>query len=119
MINVEKVVIDYLTEKLDIPVDAEIPNNEPQSANPDEFVVVESTSGTYDHNSKLGNHSLVVQAYAQSRAQASNIAIDVADKLTDIADGDNAICKADVGVPYNFSDEFIRYQLTLDLISQG
>lgn len=108
--NAEKIVIDYLTSKGFSNVFAEIPNPRPEN-----MIVLETTGGTYANNSTVAEVDLAVQAYSTTRFQASSLALSVHEKLITMADEVSNVATCEVGVPYNWTDDCPRYQMTLKI----
>ena len=109
MVNVEAEIIAFLTEALDpVPVYADVPK-----VKPGEFVTVElagGDSGMFDQSA-----TLIIQSWAQTRYDASELARIVNEVLFDAADADNGIAHVTCNHPYNYPDDMPRYQMVAEV----
>lgn len=116
---IEKIVLDYLKEKMDIPVFMEIPSNPPVS-----FVLIEKTgSGLVNH---IYNATIAIQSYSDSLYNAAQLNDDV--KKVMLGNGHSYddgivstmhVARCDLNSDYNATDttnKRYRYQAVFDLI---
>lgn len=111
---IEKTVLDYLTEALDVPVYMQEPlNPRPDEAN--SFVVIEKTgSGREDH---LYTATLAIQSYAPTLYEAASLNELVKEAMFDIATLDS-VSDSKLNSDYAFikvSTKQPRYQAVFDL----
>lgn len=112
--DIEQIVIDYLTEHIDVPVYAEVPNPRPPS-----FVTVERTGGPHK-SIGLDQPLVAVQAWAKTRVEASELAYEVDAVLFSLQDEDLRVTYVDRNSFYNYPDEETntnRYQLVYDMMT--
>lgn len=112
MVNVEQILIDYLIPLLPgVTIAADVPNPRPEK-----LVTIERTGGGAD-SIVLDRPALMVQCWAKSRVEASNLAYEVDALILDIDHAD--ICKIDRTGLYNFPDEKgnPRYQITYSAVA--
>lgn len=108
---IEKIVKDYLTEKLNIPVYMEIPKNPIYP-----YVVVEKTGSS--GNGLIFDAMIVVQSYADSLFNAATLNELVKSKMLEIITLDE-VSKCELNSDYNYSDttkKEYRYQAVFDLV---
>ena len=111
--NIETKIIDYLKKK-GFQVYANVPSNRPAS-----FVTVERTGGSHD-SVVIDRPTVAIQAWADKRLSASELAYSVRDALSEMVSETN-ICKASINSIYNFPDPVSgvsRYQMIIDFIVQ-
>lgn len=108
---IEKIVLDYLSTALDIPVCLEIPENPP-----DIFVLMEKTGSS--RSNRVSRATLAVQSWAKSMADAAALNEAVKETMDNITDLDG-ICSCQLNTDYNFTDtttKHYRYQAVFDLV---
>ena len=109
---IEKIILEYLLEKLDVPCYLEIPGNPPLS-----FVTIEKT-GSSEENHVISS-IVAVQSYAGSMVGAIELNEMVKDAMYGITDLDS-IAACDLNSDYNFTDTVskrYRYQAVFDIKS--
>lgn len=114
MFDVEAALIAWLPDKVGVPCYADVPKDRPS-----EFVTVERTGGEAGLGADRPN--LAVQAWAETRLDASNLAAKVKDALIldswEIAE----VCKCSVTSVYNFADpssRMARYQIDVSMVTR-
>lgn len=108
--TIEQIVITYLNEKLNVPVKAEVPKEQPQT-----FVLVEKTSGS--ETNLIRNATIAIQSYSDSLYKASELNETVKSAMDEITE-ENSISKCSLNADYNFTDtstKSYRYQAVYDL----
>lgn len=108
---IETILIDYLTEALNVPVYMEVPENAPEN-----FVVLEKTGSSRSNHIEAA--TVAVQSYAPSLYGAAQLNQQVKDAM------EAAIALDDMGrvslnTDYNFTDtttKRYRYQAVFDII---
>lgn len=108
---IEKIVLDYLTEKLEIPVFMEIPERPPQC-----FVIIEKTSG--GSRNRIDSATLAIQSYAETMLEAAKLNERVKAAMQDITDRDD-VSAAKLNSDYNYTDtstKRYRYQAVYDFV---
>ena len=108
---IEKIVLDYLNEKLSVSCYMETPENPPKS-----YVLIEKTSG--GEGNMIKSATLAIQSYAETLAKAATLNEEVKEVLRDIAELDS-ISKAKLNSDYNFTDtstKKYRYQAVFDFV---
>lgn len=108
---IEKIILDYLTEKLDVPVFVEIPNNPP-----DAFVLVEKTGS--GRTNKINSATVAVQSYGASMYSAALLNEAVKNAMEEIVIVSD-VSKSSLNSDYNFTDttsKKYRYQAVFDLV---
>lgn len=107
---IEKVIYDYLSRELSVPVYTEIPANPPKT-----FVVFEKTSSGRENY--IDSSTIAVQSYADSLFNAASLSATVKGVMLDIITLDEvASCR--LNSEYNFTDTQMkkyRYQAVYDL----
>lgn len=107
---IEKIVLDYLSNKLDVSVYMEVPKDI------DTFLLVEKTgSGQRD---RIYEATIAVQSYAKTMYEAACLNQMVKDAMNDIIEL-NEICRVRLNSDYNYTDiesKHYRYQAVFDLI---
>lgn len=108
---IEKVVLDYLSEKLQVPVYMEEPEEKQES-----FVVIEKT-GSGKRNG-IFSATLAVRSYAASMLEAAELNEQVKEKMEEITELDD-VSSGKLNSDYNYTDtrtKRYRYQAVYDLI---
>lgn len=108
---IEKVVQDFLTEALTVPVFMEEPEKPPES-----YIIIEKTSGGTIGQIKAA--TLAIQSYGTSMEQAARLNEELKERMEDIED-QNPISRARLNSDYNFTDtstKRYRYQAVYDFI---
>lgn len=108
---IELIVLNYLSEALDVPVIMEVPEKPPER-----FVVLEKVgSGVSDH---INTAMLAVQSYASTLYEAALLNEQVKQAMEAIITLD-AISRCALNSDYNYTDtasKRYRYQAVFDLI---
>lgn len=110
--NIEASIRSYLREN-GIPAEVFVPR-----PRPDMFVSIERTGGNLS-NVVLDHPMIVIQSWAQSRYEASELAYRVDHLMGSISDNDPHICDCKRNSLYAFPDpesEQPRYQAVYDLV---
>lgn len=108
---IEKIVIDYLHDQLDVDVKAEVPADYTGGA----LLIVELLGASYDD--RLPGAVIAVQSYAPSLLGAAQLNADVIDKMLEITTLDS-VSFCGLNSAYNFTDEETgryRYQAVFEL----
>jgi hypothetical protein len=108
---IEKTVLNYLSEKLTVPVYMEIPENKE-----DEFVVLEKTGSS--RSEKINTAVFAIKSYAQTLVGAAELNEKVKAAMDEIISLDE-ICSASLNSDYDFTDSAskqYRYQAVYDII---
>ena len=108
---IEKIVLDYLSEKLDVDVCMEYPQKQTSS-----FVLIEKTGGSETDN--LKSATIAIQSYASTLYNAALLNENVKTALRNIIEL-NSISKCSLNSDYNFTDtetKQYRYQAVYDFI---
>ena len=111
--NIETKIIDYLKKK-GFQAYANVPSSRPAS-----FVTVERTGGSHD-SVVIDRPTVAIQAWADKRLSASELAYSVRDALIGMVSEVN-ICKVSINSIYNFPDlesGVSRYQMIIDFVVQ-
>ncbi len=108
---IEKIVLDYLNETLNVNAYMEIPNENETS-----FVVIEKTgSGERNH---IFDATIAVQSYGETLYEAALLNEEVKTAMDNIIELDE-VCSCDLNSDYNFTDtttKQYRYQAVFDLV---
>ena len=108
---IEKIILDYLTSNLNVPVFPERPEHEPER-----YVLIEKTgSGKKDH---INRATIALKTYAESMYEAANLNEIVKEKMEDIIN-ECDISKSELNSDYPFTDvtsKRYRYQAVFDLV---
>ena len=107
---IEKTVLDYLNEKMEVPVYMERPE-QPES----EYVLVEKTSGRRSNH--IGSATIALQSYAGSLLLAAELNEEVIAAMEEIVSLDEII-GVSLNSTYNFTDtsrKQYRYQAVYDI----
>lgn len=108
---IEKIVYDYLSNALDVPVRME---EEPDA--PEVFVRIEKTGG--GKREHIYTATLAVQSYAGSLFAAAELNEKVKKAMDDIVTLDE-VCRSALNSDYNYTDtatKRYRYQAVYDLV---
>jgi len=109
---IEKIVRDFLDDRLDYPVYMEVPKG---VTLPSEFVVVEKTgSGMVNH---LKSATFAIQSYAGSMYRAASVNEEVKEAMDSLIMLD-AVSRSALNSDYNFTDtqkKQYRYQAVYDI----
>ncbi|MEG2652220.1 MAG: hypothetical protein RSA17_01480 [Ruthenibacterium sp.] len=107
---IEKILLDYLSAALPVPVRMEIPEKPPPS-----FVILEKTGG--GRKNGINTATIAIQSYAGTMLAAAGLNEAIKFAMDDVADL-WAICKAELNSDYNFTDtasKRYRYQAVYDI----
>lgn len=108
---IEKIVIQYLSDRLEVPVCAERPEN-PE----DSYVIVEKTGG--GKRNGICTAMIAVQSHAKSMlgaAELNELVKDTMENIITLSD----VSKCSLNSDYNFTDtqtKEYRYQAVFDLV---
>ncbi len=108
---IEKVVLEYLTERLSVPVWMEEPEKPPCS-----YVLIEKTGG--GKSGPLKTATLAIQSYGKTLERAAELNETMKSEMENIADQD-PISRAELNSDYNYTDpdtKRYRYQAVYDFI---
>lgn len=108
---IEKIVLDYLSEKLNKPVYMETPSNPPTS-----YVLLEKTGSSRENH--IDRATFAIQSYDESLYKTALLNDAVKRAMDDIIELDN-ISKSSLNSDYNYTDttnKKYRYQAVYDLI---
>ena len=108
---IEKIVLDYLNDALNVPVYMEMPENKP-----DRFVLIEKTGSSRENHIDFA--TITIQSYAGSLYYAAALNEDVKQAMDDIIALDT-VSSAELNSDYNFTDtetKKYRYQAVYDLV---
>lgn len=108
---VEKLLLDYIEQKLDTPCFMEVPETAP-----DTFIVIEKTSGSCLN--RLYSSTFAIQSYAPSLLEATELNYKLLDIMPDFAFFDSTITGCRLNSNYNFTDtatKRYRYQAVFDI----
>lgn len=108
---IEKIILDYLGTKLDVPVYMERQKTEPKK-----FVIIEKTGSS--RTNMIDSSTVAIQSYATTLYQAAALNEAVKDAMEDIVEED-AIVKVSLNSDYNYTDtteKIYRYQAVFDLV---
>ena len=107
---IEKIVLDYLNEKIDVDCYMEAPKNKTT------FIIIEKTGSRQDD--RIFEATIAIQSYAKSMYKASELNEKVKAAMLDITEL-NEICRCRLNSDYNYTDietKQYRYQAVYDLI---
>ena len=107
---IEKTVMDYLKDSLNIEVYGEFPENPPET-----FLVVEKTGGRREE--MIDFATIAIQSYAKSLYSAAELNLQVKAAMEDVVDLPT-VCAADLNGDYNFTDlsmKRYRYQAVYEI----
>lgn len=111
---IEKVVLDYLSGALSVPVLLEVPENQPET-----FIVVEKTGSSREN--RVNRSTLAVQSYAATLYNAAALN-ELVKHAMDGLSGLPQVGSARLNSDYNFTDagsKQYRYQAVYDLTHYG
>lgn len=112
MFNVEKEIIEFLNNQ-GFETFADVPNPRPEN----DFLTVERTGGQ-DINVALDNPSIAIQCWSNSRYNASQLALDVAEVMQLLCSSSKMVTRCRQTSLYNFPYEDIpRYQIMYDVVN--
>lgn len=109
---IEKVLRDYLLERLNVPVYLEIP----KKGAPDTYVVFEKTGGGITNH--IRSSTFAFQSVAPSLSQASALNDEVIAAMEEALELPE-IARSQLNSDYNFTDpekKYYRYQAVFDLV---
>lgn len=108
---IEKIVYDYMSEVLPVPVCLEVPENPPER-----FVLLEKTgSGVENH---IYSATIAVQSWAETLFEAAELNEQVKATMDGIVQLPE-ICRCRLNSDYNFTDtatKRYRYQAVFDIV---
>lgn len=107
---IENVILNYLSDHLDVPVSMEVPKTMPSA-----FVVIEKTSA--GRTNYIDSSTLAIQSYGDSLLQAAELSSQVKDAMYNSIQL-NEVSRCELNSEYNYTDESIkkyRYQAVFDL----
>lgn len=107
---IEKIVYDYLSETLSVPVYLEMPEKAPS-----ELVIIEKTGSSRDNF--IDYATIVIQSYSDTLFNTATLNETVKSKMFDIIEL-ASISRCDLNADYNFTDDELkryRYQAVFDL----
>ena len=102
---IEKTVLDYLAEKLDVPVYMEVPEKVPSK-----YVLVEKTGGGVENY--VFSATIAIQSIASTLAEAAELNLKAINAMMNIVN-ERDVSRAEYGSDYNFTDittKEYRYQ---------
>lgn len=108
---IEKIVLDFLSDRLFVPVWMELPPNPPEC-----FVLLEKTGGRVEEG--LGYATLAVQSYGPALWDVLQLNQRVKDTMEQL-DELPSICRVELNNDYHFSDPATkrrRYQAVFDVV---
>lgn len=109
--TIEQIAIGYLATQFNIPVVAEVPENEPA-----EYIVVEKTGGGIVN--RIRNATLAIKSVSTSLLDAAELNDAVVAAMQEIVTLDT-VMKCELNSDYNYTDtrtKRYRYQAVFDLI---
>ncbi len=108
---IETIILEYLSEKLDVPVYMEEPDDRP-----DTYVTIEKTGSS---RTNLINHAtLAIQSYAATMHEAAQLNETVKEVL-DASIELSSVSRAELNSDYNYTDtstKRYRYQAVYDFV---
>ena len=111
---IDKTVLDYLTERLQVPVYMEMP----EKNTPGMFVLVEKTGGS--RRDQISSAMMAIQSYGESLYTAANLNEQVKLVMQYLPEKDDvASCR--LNNDYNFTDtstKRYRYQAVYDIVHE-
>ena len=109
MNNIESIVIEYLANKLEVPVYKDVPKDRPNT-----FVTVENTGGFVDNSIETAN--VAIQNWSDTEYNASELSILVAETLAQAPYFVSKILHVNNNLPYSYSDgSGHRYQFISEI----
>lgn len=113
--NIEERIIAYISERAGVEAFAIVPDG---TRAPERFCTVELTGTNSENYGLLNRRSVTVQSWAQTRDDASNLALSVDACILGMRDHVDDVCAASRESLVNFPDENSkrgRYQATYQL----
>lgn len=107
---IEKIVMDYLNDSLEVPAYMEIPENKPER-----FILMEKTGGSVENF--IYSATLAIQSYAKTLYEAATLNEEVKKAMDGIIVLDSVL-SSKLNSDYNFTDtetKEYRYQAVYDL----
>ena len=107
---IEKIVLDYLTDKLDTTVDME------RREQTIPFVIIEKTAGGREN--LLNNATIAIQSYGNTLLEAAELNDKVKTAMYDITNELDKVTYASLNSDYNYTDtttKNYRYQAIFDI----
>lgn len=117
MIDIEELLVAYLSENLDIPVAADVPENTDEI---ESFISLERTGGHFD-SIVLDHPTVAIQCWATTRKYAKDLAYQVDSFIRAMPDVYYNVADVSRNSLYNFPDiktRKPRYQLVADFLIQ-
>ena len=111
---IEKIVLDYLTPRLSVPVLPEVPERPPER-----FVIVEKTGGGIEEG--LHTATLIVQSCAPQLLDALQLNEKAKAAMLEL-DALPDVCRVSLNNDYRFTDPTLkrrRYQAVFDIVYYG
>lgn len=109
---IEKIVLDYLKSKMDVPVVLEIP-----PAPPEKFVLIQKTGSSVENF--LYSSTLALQSYAASKYEAAVLNELVKSSMDALPAYVDDVTKSKLNSDYDFTDvtsKRYRYQAVYDVV---
>lgn len=109
---IEKIVLDYLKSKMDVPVVLEIP-----PAPPEKFVLIQKTGSSVENF--LYSATLALQSYAASKYEAAALNERVKSSMDALPASVDDVTKSKLNSDYDFTDvtsKRYRYQAVYDVV---
>lgn len=109
---IEKIVLDYLKSKMDVPVVLEIP-----PAPPEKFVLIQKTGSSVENF--LYSATLALQSYAASKYEAAALNELVESSMDALPASVDDVTKSKLNSDYDFTDvtsKRYRYQAVYDVV---
>lgn len=107
---IEKIVFDYLSQMLDVPVRTEKLGNVPE-----EYVLIEKTGSSVENH--INSSTIAIQSYSDTLYNAALLNDQVKQAMDHMAESTN-IYKSSLNSDYNFTDtntKQYRYQAVYDI----
>lgn len=107
---IEKIVLDYLSQSLSVPVRTEKVGNLPE-----EYVLIEKTGSSVENH--INSATIAIQSYSTSMYGAASLNEEVKKAMDHLADSTN-VYKSSLNSDYNFTDtqsKRYRYQAVYDV----
>lgn len=107
---IEKIVLDYLKNKLEVDCYMEVPKNKST------FILIEKTGSS--QNDRIFDATIAIQSYDTSMLKAAKLNEKVKEAMLDISDL-NEICRCRLNSDYNYTDtetKKYRYQAVFDIV---
>lgn len=108
---IEKIVLDYLNEKLTVAA-----YMEEKEGMPEEYILIEKTGD--GGNSCIRNATLAIQSFSASKFKAANLNEKVIEEMENIIELDD-ISKCTLNSSYDYTDtkkKKYRYQAVFDIV---